>query len=156
MQFSASSDRLSPSSLALSKVSMPITEQEAAAWVGPYSADQLVPLPTERLNVAQIRPMVDFRTAVIHCFIPGGSSPPLFQLPDGTLQTHCQRVLELDALKREEIDQASSNTRMAFASGRQDQFIRTFGHLEGVLGTNLGKYPFVKVSSCFIASLGRP
>ncbi|ORY59027.1 hypothetical protein BCR35DRAFT_335125 [Leucosporidium creatinivorum] len=127
---------------------MPITEQEALAWTGPTAADSLVPLPTERLTAATMRLILDFSTEVIHCFIAGGASPPLFALAarvDGSrdLMNCCRRVLERDNSKRRTCDEAPSPDYVAGTRSTQDSFLRTFGHQHEI--GNLGGYPFIKL-----------
>lgn len=128
---------------------MPIAEHEAVAWVRPLTADQLVPLPTERLTWSTARFMIEFRTGVIHCLVPSGPSPPLsFRRISASphLQDLCQKVSERDAVKREECDEAPQQHGVMGSRMSEEVFLRTFGH-RSLLDVQFARqnYPFVQV-----------
>ncbi|ORY37702.1 hypothetical protein BCR35DRAFT_336595 [Leucosporidium creatinivorum] len=130
---------------------MPITEHEAAAWVGPNSANELVPLPAERLTFATMRHVLDFSTAVIRCFVYGGATPPIRVFWDrirssADLLACCHKVIERDSSKRRVCDEAISQSRVA-VGGKKDEesFWRTFGDLREVPVDAQWRYPFMKL-----------
>ncbi|ORY59018.1 hypothetical protein BCR35DRAFT_335118 [Leucosporidium creatinivorum] len=129
--------------------SMPITEHEATAWAGPQSADDLIPIP-ERLTWIALRLILDFRTAVIHCLVPGGLTPPLsFRRMSASLQLQelCRKVLERDATRRQSCDEALYQDNIAIPSQlHKAAFLRTLGHVS-ILEDHLARhnYPFVQL-----------
>ncbi|ORY59030.1 hypothetical protein BCR35DRAFT_201549 [Leucosporidium creatinivorum] len=122
---------------------MPITEQEAIAWIGSATADSLIPLPVGRLPYHIIRQMVDFSTEVVHCIMPGGPTPPLFSsmLRHPEFVGWCQKVLERDERKR-----TNEATRLYGNGGlsQDDSFRRTFGH-ESDLTPMASAMPFLRI-----------
>lgn len=127
---------------------MPITEQQANEWTGPLTADELIPMPTKRLTFANLRPFIDFSTAVVHCFVYGGSTPPLFWhlvSADGDLQHICRLVLDRDSKKRAACDAAPASERVAMTPANQVAFFRTYGHESDRTGPS-HLYPFIIVS----------
>lgn len=138
---------------------MPITEQEAVAWTGAQSANELVPFPTERLTFRTIRPVLDFSTSVVHCFVYGGPTPPLFWDKIRTAGTRisaellncCHKVIERDSSKRKMCDEAASQDHVAIRATKDEgSFRRTFGDFDDVASDARMRYPFMQVGDSVV------
>lgn len=126
---------------------MPITQQEAIAWMGSATADQLAPIPTVRLTWGVMRSIVDFSTQVIHCFVPGGATPPILPntvASDHLLQGCCCKVLERDSTKRRGSQEAFSLAYTPLPPRDEVKFLATFTRRDEV-NFHPHNYPFLKV-----------
>lgn len=115
---------------------MPISEQQAAQWAGSATADSLLPMSQHRIRFGTLHQIVDFSTAVIHCFVEGGPTPPI--LPEGLtyqMLDWCGQVLERDRVKREACITNPSNN-LAFMPSSEEGFRQSFGHASEITPRN--------------------
>lgn len=99
---------LSPNSFIFSSIqanAMTITKEQAAQWAGSATAEQLTKLPSPsdgRLRASTCLTMLKCSTEVVHCFIEGGTEPPILPLNDSDHYLYrrwCEEVLRRDARK---------------------------------------------------------
>lgn len=147
--FSLCSFRFACLSLAVpALVDMPISEQQADEWAGSATADYLDPIPPNRIRFGTLLQMVDFSTAVIHCFVAGGPTPPI--LPEGLtnqMLDWCGQVLHRDEGKREACILNPSNN-LAFMPSGEEGFRQSFGRANDISPRN-NHVAFLRVRSSF-------
>lgn len=139
---------------------MPITVQQATEWAGSASADQISALQSarhdNRLTADVCLKMACVSTEVIHCFVPGGSRPPVLPLPADPglfhLNSWCTAILRNDDTKRESLRSTpSTKTALANKNAAQDPgFCRNYGHKEEIRPAEK-HVPFLRVRRTSLA-----
>lgn len=130
---------------------MAITKEQAIEWAGTKTADEITKLPLRadgRLRRDTCLSMLQVCTSVVHCFIEGGSDPPILPLHPAQIlfRRWCDDLLTRNARKTQTL-QGDSFVRSGLANRKavdDSSFLRTFSRPRSA--SQMNHYPYLHVS----------